>query len=311
MSTRSVPTKVSGILSQHTDRIVQDVLFEQAVYSDWTDVVRPKVDGAWNLHNTLLGHNLDFFIMLSSISGVIGNRGQAAYAAANSFLDEFAHYRVSKGFPATTIDLGVVKDIGFVAERPELQAGLGSLSGDATLNETDVLALIKLAVTGQIDKHADHHCTIGLSFANYNPEHPAFFWATDARFSHLRRAAGATVGSNSEGSGLTPKQALKQARSSEDATRVVSDGLIGKLSSVLIIPADEISIEKPVVALGLDSLIAVEVRSWIAREMETTMSTMELMTSSSISGLAEMIVTRSKLCEGLRKERADGAAGPE
>ena len=104
-------------------------------------MVRPKVNGAWNLHNTLLDHKLDFFIMLSSVSGVIGNRGQAAYAAANSFLDEFAHYRVSKGFPATSIDLGVVKEIGFVAERPELQASLESLSGDAVLNETDVLAL--------------------------------------------------------------------------------------------------------------------------------------------------------------------------
>ena len=270
-------------------------------------MVRPKVDGAWNLHKSLLDHKLDFFIMLSSISGVIGNRGQAAYAAANSFLDEFAHYRASNGLPATAIDLGVVKEIGFVAERPELQAGLASLSGDATLDEADVLALIKLAVNGQIDKYADHQCTIGLSFTNYNPEHPAFFWATDARFSHLRRGANVTEGSDSEGSALTPKQALKQARTSEDATRVVSDGLIGKLSSVLIIPADEISVEKPVVALGLDSLIAVEVRSWVAREMDTSISTMELMTSSSIKGLAEMIVKRSKLCEGLRKEGVEGA----
>lgn len=300
---------IGGVI--HGAYVNKDVLFEQAVYSDWTDVVRPKVDGAWNLHKTLLDNKLDFFIMLSSISGVIGNRGQAAYAAANSFLDGFAHYRVSKGLPATTIDLGVVKEIGFVAERPELQAGLESLSGDAALNEADVLALIKLAVTGQIDKYADHQCTIGLSFENYNPEHPAFYWATDARFSHLRRGAGATEGSDSEGSGITPKQALKKARSLKDAIRVASDGLVGKLSGVLIIPADEISTEKPVVALGLDSLIAVEVRSWIAREMDATVSTMELMTSSSIKGLAEMIVTRSKLCEGLKKDGVDGAGQGE
>ena len=273
-------------------------------------MVRPKVNGAWNLHNTL-DHKLDFFIMLSSISGVIGNRGQAAYAAANSFLDEFAHYRVSKGLPATTIDLGVVKDIGFVAERPDLQASLESLSGDAILDKADVLALVKLAVTGQIDKHADHQCTIGLTFTNYNPEHPAFFWATDARFSHLRRGAGATGGSDSEGSGPTPKKALGQARRPEDAARVVSDALVGKLSNVLIVPAEEISTGKSVVALGLDSLLAVELRSWIVREMEATMSTMELMTSSSINGLAEMIVARSKLCEELMKEKVDGATGSE
>ena len=287
------------------------MLFEQALYSDWTDVVRPKVNGAWNLHETLLHHNLDFFIMLSSISGVIGNRGQAAYAAANSFLDAFAHYRTSKGLPATAIDLGVVKEIGFVAERPELQAGLASLSGDATLNEMDVLALIKLAVTGQMDRHADHQCTIGLSFEHYDPKHPAFFWASDARFSHLRRGAGAPEGSEGEGTSITTKQALKKARGLEDAIRVASEGLIGKLSAVLIVPADEISTEKAVVALGLDSLTAVEVRSWIAREMDATISTLELMTGSSIKALAETIILRSKLCEGLRKEGVEGATQGE
>ena len=285
------------------------MLFEQAVYSDWTDVVRPKVDGAWNLHRTLLNQKLDFFIMLSSISGIIGNRGQAAYAAANSFLDEFAQYRVSKGLPATSLDLGVVKEIGFVAERPELQATLESLSGDAVLDEADVLALIKLAVTGQIDKHAGHQCTVGLSFTNYNPKHPAFFWATDARFSHLRRAAGAIKASDTEGSGPTTKQALAQARRPEDAARVVSDALIGKLSDVLIVPTEEINSAKSVTALGLDSLLAVELRSWIAREMEAAVSTMELMTSSSINGLAETVVKRSKLCEELVKESIDGAVG--
>ena len=281
------------------------MLFEQAAYSDWTDVVRPKVDGAWNLHNTLLDHKLDFFIMLSSISGVIGNRGQAAYAAANSFLDEFAHYRVSRGLPATSIDLGVVKGIGFVAERPELQASLESLSGgDAVLDGADVLALIKLAVTGQMDRHADHQCTIGLSLTDYDPDHPAFFWATDARFSHLRRAAGAATKKESAeaGSGPTPKQALTRARRAEDAVRAVSDALIAKLSDVLVVPVEEISAARSVTASGLDSLLAVELRSWIAREMEAAVGTMELMTSSSVNGLAETIVKRSKLCEGLVEE---------
>ena len=95
------------------DHNVQDVAFELATYQDWIDVVQPKYQGAWNLHNAL--PDLDFFIMLSSISAVIGNRGQAAYAAANSFLDDFAHYRASQGLSGTSINLGVVKEIGHVA----------------------------------------------------------------------------------------------------------------------------------------------------------------------------------------------------
>ena len=94
---------------------MQDVAFELATYQDWIDVVQPKYQGAWNLHNAL--PDLDFFIMLSSISAVIGNRGQAAYAAANSFLDDFAHYRTSQGLSGTSINLGVVREVGHVADR--------------------------------------------------------------------------------------------------------------------------------------------------------------------------------------------------
>lgn len=283
------------------DRTEQDVAFELATYQDWVDVVQPKYQGAWNMHNAFLDHKLDFFIMLSSISAVIGNRGQAAYAAANSFLDDFAHYRASQGLPGTSINLGVVKEIGHVAERPELQKRLESLSGDVALSKADVLALVKLAIIGKIDQHADHQCTAGLSFENYNSESPAFYWATDARFCHLRRGMGVLEDKES-GTSISTRQALKKAQTKEKAAEITTSALIGKFASVLITPVEEVSTNKAIVALGLDSLVAVEVRSWIAKEMDAKMSTMELMTSSSIKALAEVIVGRSNLLEELRSK---------
>lgn len=91
--------------------------------------------------------------MLSSISGVIGNRGQAAYATANSFLDAFAHYRASQGLPGTAIDLGAVEEIGYIAEGPELQDMLESHGPSNALTKADALALVKLAVTCQPPMH--------------------------------------------------------------------------------------------------------------------------------------------------------------
>lgn len=253
------------------------------------------------MHNALLDHKLDFFIMLSSISAVIGNRGQAAYAAANSFLDDFAHYRVSQGLPGTSINLGVVKEIGHVAERPELQKRLESLSGDVALSKADVLALVKLAIIGKVDQNADHQCIAGLSFENYNSQSPAFYWATDARFCHLRRGMGVLEDKDTH-SNISTKQALKRTPTIEEAVEIATRALIGKFASVLMVPAEEVVTDKPVVALGLDSLVAVEVRSWIAKEMDAKMSTMELMTSNSIRALADVIVGRSNLLEGLRSK---------
>ena len=285
----------------------QDVAFELATYQDWIDVVQPKYQGAWNMHNAL--PDLDFFIMLSSISAVIGNRGQAAYAAANSFLDDFAHYRASLGLPGTSINLGVVKEIGHVAERPELQKRLESLSGDVALSRADVLALIKLAILGKIDQHADRQCIAGLSFEAYSAQNPAFYWATDARFCHLRPGMGVAEDKESD-SGISTKQALKKTQTMEKAVEITIKALVGKFASVLTVPAEEISTDKAVTALGLDSLVAVEVRSWIAKELDAKVSTMELMASSSINTLANMIVGRSNMLEGLRSRSEEVPAAP-
>ena len=264
--------------------------------------MQPKFSGAWNLHNAFLSQPqpLDFFVMLSSVSGVVGNRGQAAYAAANSFLDDFAHYRKSLGLSGTSVDLGVVHEIGHIAERADLQA---KVSHDAALSKADVLALVKLAIQGEIDRHADHQCVTGLSFEHYDPRHPAFFWATDARFTHLRRSDDSNF-TKATVMRVSTKQALQKADTRDDAIRVATDALVEKFSSVLIVPVEEMSREKTVVSLGLDSLIAVEVRSWIKREMDAAMSTMELLTSSSIVGLAETVVEKSGLCERFVKEEA-------
>ena len=84
-----------------------------------------------------------------------------------------------------------------------------------------------------------------------------------------------------------------------------------KFSGVLIVPVEEMSREKTVVSLGLDSLVAVEVRSWIKREMDATMSTMELLNSVSIVALAETVVEKSGLCERFGGKREGGGEKDE
>ena len=67
----------------------------------------PKVAGAWNLHRLTAEFPVEHFILYSSAASVLGNAGQSAYAAANSFLDELARYRRARGFHALALDWGV------------------------------------------------------------------------------------------------------------------------------------------------------------------------------------------------------------
>ena len=105
---------------------------------------------------------------------------------------------------------------------------------------------------------------------------------------------------------MTCKQARQKPPSIASAIHTATDVLVEKFSSVLIVPVEELSREKTVVSLGLDSLVAVEVRSWIKREMDAVMSTMELLNSVSIVALAETVVEKSGLCERFREKGEEG-----
>ena len=83
-------------------------------HSQYLGATLPKITGTRNLH-TCLPSSLDFFVMLSSISGICGSRSQANYAAGNTFQDAFAAHRIAQNLPATVIDLGVVLGVGYVA----------------------------------------------------------------------------------------------------------------------------------------------------------------------------------------------------
>ncbi len=96
---------IKGVI--HSAMVLQDAFLSQLTPEAIRRVLLPKVGGALNLHRLTSG--LDFFVLFSSISSLIGNPGQGNYAAANAFLDAFCHYRKSLGLPGTTINWGALK----------------------------------------------------------------------------------------------------------------------------------------------------------------------------------------------------------
>jgi len=101
---------VRGVL--HAAAVVEDAtltnITDELIDRDWA----PKVYGAWNLHNATAGQPLDWFCSFSSAAALVGSPGQGAYAAANSWLDAFTHWRRAQGLPATAIAWGAWAEIG-------------------------------------------------------------------------------------------------------------------------------------------------------------------------------------------------------
>ncbi|KAJ5180470.1 hypothetical protein N7492_003680 [Penicillium capsulatum] len=283
---------VRGVV--HGAMVLRDILFEKMTLDDFQAVVSSKVEGTWNLHDVLADTQLDFFVALSSVAGVIGNRGQAAYAAANVFLDEFMEYRRARGLPGTTIDLTAVSDAGYLADvdAKRLEEVLKNIGSD-TMDEGEVLALLGAAISGDLSKSCSGQCITGLSL-NGTLDH---FWAQDAMFSVLYETAKEHHGSAAGGAGGPSRPLnvmLHRAESKEAALHLCYNALAAKLAQVLVMSLEDMDPSITVASLGLDSLVAIEIRNWIAREANANVQVLELLSSGSLMALAEIIVNKSQ-----------------
>ena len=107
---RATMPPLKGVI--HAAAVFEDALLANVGWDLFKRVLRPKVAGAWNLHRTTLGLDLDFFVLFSSVLSLWGAAGQSAYTAANSFLDALAVYRRAHGLPATVFNWGPWEDAG-------------------------------------------------------------------------------------------------------------------------------------------------------------------------------------------------------
>lgn len=267
-------------------------------FEDYDAVVRSKVSGGWNFHNALLDSPLDFFVMLSSVAGIVGNRGQAAYAAANTFLDALANYRQSKGLNGTSLNLTAVSGIGYLAENSAKQSEvLKNLSG-STMGEAEVLALVEAAIGGKVDSLCSNQCITGLDFSD--PSNLPYY-ASDGKFSPLRAAALAKLSEAEGAAGSANVQISQQVRRCtkvEDAEEIVTVGLRDKLGAILMLPPEIMAAQQgttSITAFGLDSLNAIELRNWIGKELQSHLQVLELLTSGSLKDLAGLVLRKSRI----------------
>ena len=270
-------------------------------------VIKPKVNGAWYLHDALLQNELDFFVSLASCTGVIGNHGQAAYCATTTFLNAFSSYRASMGLPASTIDLGAVAGVGYLAERPEVHMQIKEVVGQ-DISEKELLAVLDAAISSQIGRDSNYHSIVGLEYTGDQAQH---FWSHRPMFSHMRVKTIAQRRDRNESAKVpqSVSQSLPGAPSAAAAKKLIYDCLAAKFSTVLMIAEEDLSAKKPLGGYGVDSLVAVELRNWIAREMEAKVILIELLADNTLATLTETVFQKSKLCQKLRSlEREDTEA---
>lgn len=283
--------------------VLRDGVLENMSYADWTTGLSPKVQGTLNLDQYFdQSRPLDFFIACSSVSGVCGNAGQAQYAAGNTFQDALAQSRRHRGLKAMSVNLGIMLGVGAIAETAGVGNNLAQWEDVIGIREPAFHALMKSLIVRQRDDEScpAQVCT-GLGSADLLTAHglPLPYYFADPRMGPLAATSVATQTSAGEqGAAASLVSRLSEATGPEQATEFILDALVNKIADMLQIPASEVDPSRPMYRYGVDSLVALEVKNWITREVKANVPLLEILAAVPMTVFAGKLTEKSKLVVG-------------
>lgn len=283
---------IHGVI--HGAGIVDDGVLLQMEPAKLGAVAAPKVSGAWNLHRLTLSDPLDFFVLFSSGASLLGPPGQANYSAANAGLDALAHLRHREGLPAVSINWGPWAEVGMAAAEANrgarvAQKGVRSIPVKQGLN---LLAQLLggdrpqvLAVDLDIDQlrqswpraaRAMMLSELGRPPAHRPDETPkAGTPASDPEVRHVR---------------ATVRQSLDDATPQERG-KLLEGYLREQTARVLELSVADVAFREPLNRMGIDSLMAVELRNVIEQDLGVTVELVSFLEGGSLSDMATELLS--------------------
>lgn len=264
---------VRGVL--HSAGVLHDTVMLRMSHDDLDSVLTPKVEGTLALHNALADQPLDFLGLFSSVSSVVVTSGQGNYAAANAYLDAFASYRQGVGQPAVAINWGPW-DVGMIAEM-NLESFYARRGIDLIPELTGVQLLSVI-----LGKSLPQQVIVSADWPRLVASYPV----VPRMIEHLGVSA---AGEESGDGGDVDWQARIAAAGPDDRLAVITDGVADIVGSVLRIPPGELNRGLPLNQLGLDSMIAVEVRIRIERALGYSPKVVTLLQGITVSEVAALV----------------------
>ncbi|CAG7923142.1 unnamed protein product [Penicillium olsonii] len=279
--------RLKGILQM--SMVLRDNSFPRMTRDEWNTAVDPKVKGTWNLHNASMSlqADLEFFVLFSSLSGIIGQPGQTNYAGANTFMDAFAQYRLNMGLPACAIQIGAVEEVGYVAENESVMGRFTQTGGSGSaVTEQELLRAVEAAM-----KSTSGNFYVGVRSNMWlNNTAERSLWKGDIRMAAFHNgedaepAAGITSSSSLQTFILKAKgdaATLSRAESAHFLAREIGK----KVFSFLLKPEEDLKTSSSLSDLGMDSLVAIELRQWWKSVFGFDTSVLELMGMGTLDDL--------------------------
>jgi acyl transferase domain-containing protein/acyl carrier protein len=260
-------------------------------------VVSAKLMGGWNLHQATRDLPLRHFVLYSSIAVAIGNPGQANYVAANAGLEGLAVLRQRMGLPATCIAWGPIADVGYLARNKAVKSALEQRLGRAPMPAATALATLDDALGAAPGT---------LAVADFD-------WVTLGRIlpsAHATRfaALAGMVGRDEPGAGGQDIDALIAGKSIAEVTAILRPMVAEEVARILATDATRIDAAQPLLDLGLDSLMAVELALGLEQRFGIRLPAMMINEAPTVERVAGRI---ARMIAGETEASGDAVGEPE
>lgn len=280
---------VKGVV--HAGMVLRDHPLELMSLEDYMAATKPKVQGTRNLDNAFASDSLDFFIMLSSITAILGTAGQSNYAVGNSYQDAYAQSKKDSKSRYVALNLGAVDGSLAITSLPTAQQEQ-MRRGSVLMSFDEVFTVLGYAMSPQASEDGLRQLILGFDRKSMVTVHDEAALA-NPRFSQVPYL---------DQEGETKKEAasdigvmIQQASSPEELESIVILGICQRFALFTAVPVEEINPDIAMDSFGLDSLVAIELKNYLMRTFQVALQTSEVLDATNIRSLAHTIIPRSRL----------------
>ncbi|KZS63229.1 polyketide synthase [Mycobacterium kansasii] len=261
--------RLAGVL--HSAMVLADEIVLNMTDSAAARVFAPKVAGSWRLHQATASRDVDWWLTFSSAAALLGTPGQGAYAAANSWVDGLVAYRRSRGLPAVGINWGPWAEVGRAQFFADL--GVSMITAEQGLSAMQAVLGADRARTG----------VFSLDARQWFQSFPAV--AGSSLFAKLQESTAP------ERSGGGKVRAQLDALDAAERPGYLASAIAGEIRGVLR-SSDPIDHDRPLETLGLDSLMALELRNRLEASLGITLPVALVWAYPTITDLAAALCER-------------------